>query len=469
MTERHVAPNASGSADTAVAGDAVAAVPEAGFRLPVILISFNRGPMMRKVVHGFSRQTVAVDVFIHDNGSDDAETRAVLDELEAEGCVVHRRPKIASPEELNLVDQTVQAVFADRPASPYAVSDCDVSIAESSPTTLQTYLDVLAEMPDVECAGPMLRIDDVPNTYALYNAMINRHIGRFWSREPEWATIAGRRVAFQRAPIDTTLAVYRAGEPFRRLRQGVRMYHPYDARHLDWYPDEHADAYRTAADGSTISNWSNPARERANRDVPIKHKQYRTVETAADGSLVAVTRTIGEPRHATPTAAQQTVDETAPAEPGSGRQLAERAAHQQPGRGPEKQPTPTPPADRSWRRPETLLALVEGVRDVLSASVPYAGFGRAWVWRQRAGVLEAAVSQDRLALDVVPTGDAGWQIFAVARSETMKERMRTAGLTAEPDGRRHALGRVSASADGGRDAAVATIAGQLRDLLERLR
>jgi hypothetical protein len=385
-------------------------------RLPVILISYNRGPMLRKVVDGYQRQSVPVDIFVHDNGSDDPGTRAVLAQLEAEGVVVFHRPKISSPEELNLVDETVQAVFQDRPPSAYAVSDCDVSIAESSPTTLQAYLDVLQAMPDVECAGPMLRIDDVPPSYSLYNAMLNRHISAFWSKEPEWAEVNGRRLAFQRAPIDTTLAVYRAGEPFRRLRRGVRLYHPYDARHLDWYPEEHAAAYRTSADGSTISNWSNPARERASQDVALKHRQYRAVVEAEDGSLIAVTKTIGT---------------------GVARQ-----------------------------DPDILQTLMESVRAALLPSWAEA-IGRAWVWRGRAGVQEVTFGpSDRLAFDVVPQSGDSWALFAVARTDVMHQRLHAAGLRKGSDGRRYALGTVAATDGGATDSAV--IADRLDQTLSRL-
>jgi hypothetical protein len=373
--------------------------------IPVILISFNRGPMLRKVIDGYRNQTVPVDIFVHDNGSDDPATCAILDQLEGEGVVVFRRPKINSPEELNLVDGSVQNVFRDRPASPYVVSDCDVSIAQSSPLTLQTYLDVLEAMPGIDCVGPMLRIDDVPTSYPLYNAMMNRHIGAFWSKEPQWTVVNGRQIAFQRAPIDTTLAVYRAGEPFRRLRQGVRLYHPYDARHLDWYPDEHAEAYRASADGSAISNWSNPARETAHRGVALKHTQYRAVVKGEDGSLVAVTKTIA-------------------------------AAGQRP-------------------NPDALRGLVQTARENLLPSWSEA-LGRTWVWRERAGVLEVTFGpSDRLGLDVSHSAGT-WQTFAVARTDGMREWLEAAGFEAGSDGR-YPLGSVPATDDAAADATAVSV------------
>lgn len=376
---RHETPKAAGNAP---AKDTSAALPVAGlgdprWRLPVVLISFNRGPMLRKVVEGYRRQTVPVDVFVHDNGSEDPETVRVLAELEREGVVVFRRAAISSPEDLNLVDESVQAVFRDRPASPYAVSDCDVSIADSSERTLETYLQVLADRPELDCVGPMLRIDDVPTTYPLYSAMMNRHIGRFWSREPQLSTVAGRPFAYQAAPIDTTLAVYRAGEPYRRLRKGARLYFPYDARHLDWYPDEHQDAYRQSADGSTISNWSNPARERASRFTTMESSEYRTVVEGPDGGLVVETRSV---------------------------------------------------APVSGARSADLLSVMEDIMRDLEPSWPGL-MTRAWVWRDTVGVVDAQLaSGERLGLDLIPGAGERWAVCLVARTDPANDVVSRLGL-----------------------------------------
>jgi len=265
-------------------------------RLPLVLISYNRGEMLRGVVDEYRRQSVPVDIVVHDNGSDDPRTLDVLLQLEREGVTVVRRSAISSTDELALVDETVQEIFRGRAPAPYAVSDCDVSLGQSSTETLAACLDVLAATPDLECVGPMLRVDDVPRSYPLYVPLMNRHVGAFWSREPHWSAPRGRLVAFQRASIATTLAVYRAGTTFRHVSPGARLYHPYSARHLEWYPDEHDVAtYRSSIDGSAISNWSNPARERSNRQVELEHTTFRDVAEADDGSLTTVTRRVPPP------------------------------------------------------------------------------------------------------------------------------------------------------------------------------
>jgi len=382
--------------------------------MPVILISFNRGEMLEKVVDGYKKQSVAVEIFVHDNGSDDPATTAVLDKLEQDGIVIFRRDKITSPDELDLVDESVQEVFRERTAGPYAVSDCDVSIAESSPATLATYLRFLDEMPEIDCAGPMLRIDDVPATYPLYYAMLNRHILQFWGKEPQFRSIDGVPVGYLRAPIDTTLAVYRAGAPYRRLRRGVRLYQPFAARHLDWYPDEHRSAYRASTDGSTISNWSNPARERNNRYQPLEYQSYWDVVTGDGGALTTVARAINFD-HNVPT--------------------------------------------------DVLQGLVDDVRERLRPSRGGV-LGRAWVWRDCVGVLEADVAVSaRLGFDLFATQEGRWACFAVARTGAMRSMLVAAGFE-EGSSQKFFVGLFDVDDDG--VPAAAEIAAAYDDVIARI-
>lgn len=227
--------------------------------LPVFLISFNRGPMLDGVIRSLRRQSVPVDIVIHDNGSTDPVTIEVLDELErSRRATVVRRPAIESADDLDLVDETVRAYFADHDPAPYAVTDCDISLAAADKHALAIYLELLAAHPEVECVGPMLRISDIPQSYPLFNFVINRHVSQFWRHQPTIETTTRGEVAFQAAPIDTTLAVHRAGEPFRRLKAGLRVYEPYEAQHLDWYltaPSE--DAYAKTSN-SQIAHWNSP-------------------------------------------------------------------------------------------------------------------------------------------------------------------------------------------------------------------
>src|SRR5665213_2020754 len=98
--------------------------------IPIFVISFNRGAWLRQVIASYRRQTMPVQIVVHDNGSDDPTTLEVLDELERTGTQVFRRLAIQTADDLNLVDRTVAEVFQSRgEASAYVVTDCDIDLS----------------------------------------------------------------------------------------------------------------------------------------------------------------------------------------------------------------------------------------------------------------------------------------------------------------------------------------------------
>jgi glycosyltransferase involved in cell wall biosynthesis len=251
---------------------------------PVFLISFNRGAMLERTIAGIRGLSHPTEIVVHDNGSDDEATLAVLDQVEREGMRVVRREAITSAVELENVDDTVRAFFADRPAPiPYVVSDCDIDVSVADARALDLYHELLDEFSQAHCVGPMLRISDVPPTYPLFNQMMNRHIEQFWHRTPSWIETSLGRVAYIEAPFDTTFALHRAGEPFRRLKQGLRIYEPYEALHLDWYqsPSESDVYFKTSS--SHISHWNNAGQRERNHGVALRHSHFIVVRKSEDG------------------------------------------------------------------------------------------------------------------------------------------------------------------------------------------
>jgi hypothetical protein len=65
-----------------------------------------------------------------------------------------------------------------RPA-PYVVTDCDVDLACTSPHAIAIYLTLLRLIPQAACVGPMLRIEDIPQSYPLFARVMNLHIAQF--------------------------------------------------------------------------------------------------------------------------------------------------------------------------------------------------------------------------------------------------------------------------------------------------
>ena len=154
-------------------------------RLPDIL---QPGAHAAKSDIGDSSILQPTDIIIHDNGSTDPDTLRVLDELEASGAKVFRASPISTPEELNRVNDTIERYFSDwAERSRYVVTDCDIDMSVAKSNALEVYDELLTMFRRVECAGPMLRIRDIPESYPLFNRVMNRHIDQFWRHTPTFA------------------------------------------------------------------------------------------------------------------------------------------------------------------------------------------------------------------------------------------------------------------------------------------
>lgn len=258
--------------------------------IPIFIISFNRGEYIIRAMRSYELQDIPVDIIVHDNGSTDERTLQVLEGLRQAGIRIYQQGAISQPEQLNNVDLSVQHHRAETGYDgPYVVTDCDVDLSSASPSSLRTYLALLDRFPDVECVGPMLTIADIPKSYPLFNRVMARHISQFWSRQPEWVELSCARVAYLRHAIDTTFAVHRQGSQFRRLKSGLRVYHPYEAKHLDWYiTKSEASEYR-ATSSPAISHWDNDSEIATYQSLPDEVLGY-TIVAGERGSLRTVRR-----------------------------------------------------------------------------------------------------------------------------------------------------------------------------------
>jgi hypothetical protein len=102
---------------------------------------------------------------------------------------------------------------------------------------------------------------------------MNRHIEQFWRHLPTFTETSFGRTAVLAAPVDTTFALHRAGEPFRRLKSGLRVYEPFEALHLDWYYDPSDELTRMYAETAnrSVSHWNNPEKFHQYRDAILEY------------------------------------------------------------------------------------------------------------------------------------------------------------------------------------------------------
>lgn len=134
----------------------------------------------------------------------------------------------------------------------YIVSDPDVLPIDDCPLDAIEYWKLLLhKYPDRTKAGPNLKIDDIPDHYALKQAVINHESIFLNYFSPSEGVIF--------APIDTTLAIY-APNAGQDISYSIRTQYPYVARHSPWYIDsknlpEEEKFYRSRLN-SEISNWN---------------------------------------------------------------------------------------------------------------------------------------------------------------------------------------------------------------------
>ncbi|WP_457351333.1 glycosyltransferase family A protein [Sphingomonas sp. UYP23] len=266
--------------------------------IPVFFISFNRGRMLERAVAAIRLQRMPVQVIVHDNGSSDPETLEVLKKLESSGTIIYRYSPIDTAEQLNMVNDSVARYFSQsREMSDYIVSDCDIDMSVAYPDALDMYQLILRKFENVECVGPMLRIRDISIDYPLRNRALNRHIEQFWRHVPQFSEIDGRKYAYQEATIDTTLAMHRSGEPFRRLKKGIRLYEPFEALHLDWYVPSHDDIEMNEFYANTskysISHWNNISELSIHKDDTLIFDTFNYIEIGGDGGMEVRQNQIG--------------------------------------------------------------------------------------------------------------------------------------------------------------------------------
>lgn len=109
----------------------------------------------------------------------------------------------------------------------YVVTDCDLDLTGVPRDVLTVLRDALDFNSEICKAGLALRIEDLPDTSIAKTARTmeaGHWMERFRSDCHEW----------WHAPIDTTFAMYRAGEVFG-YEPALRLAGAYIAKHVPWY------------------------------------------------------------------------------------------------------------------------------------------------------------------------------------------------------------------------------------------
>ena len=135
---------------------------------------------------------------------------------------------------------------------PYLLSDPDINFTSETPKNLIPKLvSLLNKYPDINKVGVALRIDNLPDSFAQKQEVIDWE-SRFWSKDLEIEKDV------YKADVDTTFALYRP-HTWWFLSPSARVAGPYTGIHEPWYQDSSnptADfVYYSARASRNVSTW----------------------------------------------------------------------------------------------------------------------------------------------------------------------------------------------------------------------
>lgn len=204
-------------------------------RIPIFIISYNRLTVLKRSINSYLSFVDYSDIIIVDKGSCYEPLKEYYFELAQKGTKVIYSDPLQKKDSLSNISEEVENHKKQNQFDYYIVTDPDICMEEVNLDVLDLYTFFLDIFPDIEIVGPMLRIIDIPENYPAREWCWKRHVDLFWHKIPEVLYWKNKKIHYQFAPIDTTFGVIRSTTRYKRLLNGIRIYAPYEATHLDWY------------------------------------------------------------------------------------------------------------------------------------------------------------------------------------------------------------------------------------------
>lgn len=217
--------------------------------IPIFIISFNRLEYLQKQIAFLERYNLR-NIHIIDNQS---TYPPLLNYYKTLPYHIYYMKKNYGHEVLFKVSE-----FADIVDNSYFVlTDPDVVAVDECPEDfLSLFFDLLCHYPKINKAGFSLKLDDIPDSYALKQSVLS------WENKFYCNVTLFQGINVYEAPIDTTFALYRPRKAWKRSSSffaAIRTGYPYAARHLPWYknldqPSEEDVFYNNLDAG--LGNWN---------------------------------------------------------------------------------------------------------------------------------------------------------------------------------------------------------------------
>ena len=194
------------------------------YQIPIIINNYNRLSTLKQLIESLTIRGYS-NIYILDNCSTYPPLLAYYESSPYE--VIRLKANLGF--KALWKDKAVRKRFCN---DYYILTDSDVVLTEACPTDVIHYLHRLlkAEYKGAFKIGLSLAIDDIPNCYALKQQVITWESRYYQHKNAD---------ELYKAPVDTTLAIYRPRVGLSRSRfvEAYRTAYPYQLKHLPWYND----------------------------------------------------------------------------------------------------------------------------------------------------------------------------------------------------------------------------------------
>ena len=231
-------------------------------KIPIFIIVHNHLEILKRSLASYEKFIDHPKQFVfHNTNSQYQPCLDFLKEREAKGDLVYHTN---TNHHLSVIN-TIRQYLSERPnVEYYILTDPDIELNNAKSNLVETFIYLLNKY-NVYSVGTSLKIDDIPDYYPKKKLVLSIPTHKSFHNSPRiQENFQGQDFEITRAPIDTTFQLIRARNIDVRFPHTdcLRVFEPYDARHLDWYidPNNMTDCQKFYSDNATsISHWNNPS------------------------------------------------------------------------------------------------------------------------------------------------------------------------------------------------------------------
>ena len=230
--------------------------------IPIFIIVHNQYEILKRSLASFEKYIDHPKQFVfHNTNSQYQPTLDFLASRKQQGDIVYN----TNVNHHLTVRETIADYLSKHPECEYFIlTDPDIELQDSPGNIIDVYKYLINKY-KVFCVGSWLRVDDIPESYPKRDEVYRVYKPYYTHDKKIQERFNDTEFSVSVAPIDTTFQLirakgFKASEHFPHDKI-IRVFEPYNARHLDWYvdPNNMLPGQKFCSENATvISHWNNP-------------------------------------------------------------------------------------------------------------------------------------------------------------------------------------------------------------------